>query len=89
MLKKVLRMSLSAANLAAMQERTQEKDPAETVKCSMLFVLLAANRARFLSSREMIVQSIAAIALQRTEDKIKYSKLQCALRGTFFYTSKL
>lgn len=88
MLKKVLRMSLSAANLAVMQGRTREKDPAETVKCSTLFVLPAASRARFLSSREMIARSIAAIALQKTEDKIQHSKFQCALRGTLFLSPK-
>jgi hypothetical protein len=65
LLKKVLRMSLSAASLAEMQGKIRETDPAaEAVRCLMLFVLLVVNRARFLFSREMIAQYIAAIALK-------------------------
>lgn len=76
-------MSHSVASLAGMQGKIRETDPAEAVRCLMLFALLAVDRARFLFSREMIVRYIAAIVFQRTEDNIKLQRFQCTFRGTF------
>jgi len=74
-------MNHSVASLAGMQEKIRETDPAETVRCLMLFVLLAVNRARFLFSREMIVRYIAAIVFPKTEDNIQNLKISVCLSG--------
>jgi len=78
MLKKVLRMSHSAARPAEMHaSKIATAEAAEAVRCSMLFALPAEDPARFPSSRAAIALFIAAIALasrDKETDKTKTSE---------------
>lgn len=87
-LRKALQMSLSAVSLAGMPARTPEGNPPANVRCSMRFVPLAADRAKFLSSRGKIARYTAAIALQITEDKLKIPAISVRpFGGALFYCS--
>jgi hypothetical protein len=82
-------MSHSVASLAGMQGKIREADPAETVRCLTLFVLLVEGPAKCLFSQPKAALYIAAIALQKTEDKIKNTKISVCLLGHIFLFSWL